>query len=102
MRFSHIHGLLLQQRNPLRLIDRQVLPTPVLVDLRVKLQLPHAQTAQEPRDRDAKHDLPDDLECGGKGVPHLVLERLLQRRDDRNRRERDLDALWELREEGGG
>lgn len=67
----------------------------------MKLQLSHAQTAEEPRDRDAEQDLPDDPERVAERVPHLVLERLLQRRDRRDRRERDLDALREPREEGG-
>ncbi len=68
----------------------------------MKLQLPHAYTAEKPRDRDAKQDLPHDLERVSKGIAHLVLQRLLQRRNDRYRRERDLDALRELREERGG
>jgi hypothetical protein len=66
----------------------------------MKLQLSHAQTAEEPRDRDAEHDLPDDPERVAERVPHLALERLLQRPDRRDRRERDLDALREPREEG--
>lgn len=67
----------------------------------MELQLSHAQTAKEPRDRDAEQDLPHDPQRLAERVPHLVLERLPQRRDRRDRRERDLDALGELREEGG-
>jgi hypothetical protein len=99
--FSHVRGLL-QWGTRLPLVHGQLLPAPVLVYLRVKLQLLHAYTTEKPRDRDAKQDLPHDLERVSKGIAHLVLQRLLQRRNDRYRRERDLDALRELREERGG
>ena len=86
----------------LPLINGQDLPPPVLVDPRVKVQLPHAQTAEKPRDRDAEQDLPDDPECISERLPHLVFERLIQRPDGRYRRKCDLDALRKLRKERGG
>ena len=82
--------------------DGNVLPSPVLVNVRVKLELPHAKTRHEPRPRDTEHELPDALERLAKRLPHLVLQRLLERRDRGNRRKCKLDALWELREERGG
>lgn len=68
----------------------------------MELQLPDAQTAEKPYDRDAEHRLPDHLERLAKRVPHLVLQGLLQGRNDRDRRERDLTAAWERREKRRG
>ena len=79
-----------------------VLPTPVLVNVRVQLQLSHAETGHETHARDTEHGLPDNLERLAKRVPHLVLQRLLERWDCRNRRKGELDALRELREERCG
>ena len=79
-----------------------VLPTPVLVNVRVQLQLSHAQTGHETHARDTEHGLPDNLERLAKRVPHLVLQRLLERWDCRNRRKGELDAPRELREERRG
>jgi hypothetical protein len=83
------------------MITREVLPPPVLVDIRVEFQLFHAYAAKHSRDRDAKHDLPDGFERNTKGIPHIVLQRLVQRRNNRDRRECYLDALRELRKESG-
>jgi hypothetical protein len=68
----------------------------------VQLQLSHAETRHEPCTRDAERDLPDDLERLAKRLPHLVLHRLLERRDRRNGRKGKLYALRELGEERGG
>jgi hypothetical protein len=83
------------------MIIRKVLPAPVFVDIRVELQLFHAYAAKHSRNRDAKHDLPDDFECNTKGIPHIVLQRLGQLRNNRDRLECYLDALWEPRKESG-
>ena len=83
------------------MIFRKILPAPVLVDIRVELQLFHAYAAKHSRNRDEKHDLPDDFERNTKGIPHCVLQRLGQPRNNRDRLECYFDALRELRKERG-
>ena len=83
------------------MITRKVLPAPVLVDIRVELQLFHAYGEKHSHNRDAKHHLPDDFQRNTKPVPHFVLQRLVQRRNNRDRLECYLDALRELRKERG-
>jgi len=94
-RFFHTHGLfhgLSLRRHP---VIRQVLPAPVLINFGVEMQLPHAYAAEGSCDRDAKCDPPYDLEGLSEDVSYFASERLLQRRNDRDRRECDLDALRE-------
>ena len=79
-----------------------VVDTPVLVSVRVQMEFSHAETRQEPNPRDAKHEQPDDLERLSKHLLHLVLQRLIELRDRRNRRKSKFDVLWELGEELGG
>jgi len=67
----------------------------------VEHQLFHAYAADHPRNRNAKHDLKDDFERSAKGIPHSILQRLLQRWNDRDRLECYLDALRELCKERG-
>ena len=86
-------------RLPPLMTSRQVLPAPILVNLRVERYLPHADAGEHPCKRDAEHGLPNDLESFSKGVLHLLFERLLQRRDERDSRKGDLGALRELLEE---
>ena len=83
------------------MIIRKVLPAPVPIDIRVELQLFHAYAAKHSRNRDAKHNLPDDFERNTKGISHSVLQRLSQLRNNRDRLECYLDALRELRKESG-
>ena len=61
----------------------------------------HAYAAKHSRNRDAKHDLPDHFERNTKGIPHSVLQRLVQLRNNRDRLECYLDALRELCKERG-
>ena len=83
------------------MVIREVVPAPVSVDIRVELQLFHAYAAKHSRNRDAKHNLPNDFQRNTKGVPHFVLERLVQRRNNRDSLECYLDALREPRKERG-
>jgi hypothetical protein len=83
------------------MVIREVVPAPVSVDIRVELQLFHAYAAKHSRNRDAKHNLPDDFQRNTKGVPHFVLERLVQRRNSRDSLECYLNALREPRKERG-
>jgi len=92
LRFFRSLGLL----HSLRLRWWQVLPSPVLINFGMELKLPHAYRAEGPRNARGKCELPYDLEGLREGVPHLVFERLFQRRNDRDRCKCDLDALWEL------
>ena len=105
LHLTHIRSLLLLwlQGSPAQrpTIIREVLPAPVFVDIRVELQLFHAYAANNSRNRYAKHNLPDDFERNTKGVPHFVLQRLAQRRNNWDSLECYLDALRELRKESG-
>jgi hypothetical protein len=83
------------------MIIRKVLPAPVLVDIRVELQLSHAYAAKHSRNRDSKHDLPNGFERNTKGILHSALQRLGQPRNSRDRLECYLDALRELRDKRG-
>ena len=46
---------------------------------------PMLQSAKHSHNRDAKHDLPGDFESNTKGIPHCVLQRLGQLRNNRDR-----------------
>ena len=76
-------------------------PAPVTVDIRVQLQLFHAYAAKHSRNRDTKHDLPDDFQCNTKGILHSALQRLGQPLNNWDCLECYLDALRELRNERG-
>ena len=101
-RLSHIRSLLLWLLGKLaqrQMIIRKDLHAPVLVDIRVELQLVRVYAAKHSHNRDAKHDLPGDFESNTKGIPHCVLRRLGQLRNNRDRLECYLDTLRELRQE---
>ena len=78
-------------------MNRHVCPAPVLIDLRVQLQLAYAKAAQEPCDRDGKHALPDDLERFAERLLYPIPEQGLQLWNDRYRRVCNIDAMRELR-----